>query len=119
MPRATTDAPRPLGGPAAELDRGEQRRSTTQNPQATALRRILGQALTHEGNPNLKLRKSKEATECYRAAEVAAISDPKTAAPAWFSLCATVYNTGDTDGARMACNRAIAAGPARANSYFL
>jgi tetratricopeptide (TPR) repeat protein len=87
---------------------------------ATALRRTLGQVLTNEGNAYLKLRKTKEATECYgRAAEVTAISDPKTAATAWFNLCATLYNTGDVDGTEPACSKAIAADPTRADAYFV
>lgn len=87
---------------------------------ATVLRRTLGQVLTSEGNAYLKLRKTKEATECYRrAAEVASAIDPKLAATAWFNLCATLYNTGDVDATPAACSKAIEADPTRANAYFV
>jgi len=85
-----------------------------------ALRRTLGQVLTNEGNGYLKLRKSKEAIECYRhAAEAVASIDQKTAATAWFNLCATLYNIGDVDGTPPACSKAIEADPTRADAYFV
>ncbi len=87
---------------------------------ATALRRTLGQVLTNEGNGYLKLRKNKEAIGCYtRAAEIASEIDTKLAATAWFNLCATLYNMGDTDGTPAACDKAIAADPTRVNAYFV
>ena len=87
---------------------------------ATALRRTLGQVLTNEGNAYLKLKNSKEALECYRrAAEALAGVDQKTAATAWFNLCATLYNIGDIDATPAACDKAIAADPTRANAYFV
>jgi tetratricopeptide (TPR) repeat protein len=87
---------------------------------ATALLRTLGQVVTNEGNAYLKLHKNTEAIECYRhAAETASAIDPKMAATAWFNLCATLYNMGDTDGTPAACDKAIAADPTRANAYFV
>ena len=87
---------------------------------ATALRRTLGQVFTNEGNAYLKLRKTKEATECYRrAAEIVSAIDPKLGATAWFNLCATLYNTGDADATPAACSKAIAADPTRADAYFV
>jgi len=87
---------------------------------ATELRRILGQALTSEGNAYLKLRNTKEATGCYqRAAETASAIDPKSAATAWFNLCATLYNAGEADAVPAACDKAIAADPTRADAYFV
>jgi tetratricopeptide (TPR) repeat protein len=87
---------------------------------SAALRRILAPVLTNEGNGYLKLRKNKEATECYRhAAEIASETDPKAAAMAWFNLCATLYNAGDVDGTPLVCNKAIAADPTRADAYFI
>jgi tetratricopeptide (TPR) repeat protein len=87
---------------------------------ATALRRTLGQVLTNEGNGYLKLRKTNEAIACYRrAAEAVTGIDQKTAATAWFNLCATLYNIGDVDATPAACDKAIAADPTRANAYFV
>jgi tetratricopeptide (TPR) repeat protein len=87
---------------------------------ATALLRTLGQVVTNEGNAYLKLHKTKEATECYRhAAETASAIDPKMAATAWFNLCATLYNIGDTEATPAACSRAIQADPTRADAYFV
>ena len=87
---------------------------------ASALRRTLEQVLISEGNGYLKLRKSKEATECYRrAADIASEIDPKTAATAWFNLCATLYNAGDVDATPAACSKAIEADPTRADAYFV
>jgi tetratricopeptide (TPR) repeat protein len=87
---------------------------------ASALRRTLDQVLISEGNGYLKLRKSKEATECYRrAADIASEIDPKTAATAWFNLCATLYNVGDADATPAACSKAIEADPTRADAYFV
>lgn len=87
---------------------------------AAALRRTLGQVLTSEGNAYSKMRKSKEATECYRrAAEAVTGIDQKTAATAWFNLCATLYNIGDVDGTPPACSKAIEVDPTRADAYFV
>jgi tetratricopeptide (TPR) repeat protein len=87
---------------------------------ATALLHTLGQVVTNEGNAYLKLHKNKEATECYRhAAETASAIDPKMAATAWFNLCATLYNIGDTEETPAACSRAIQADPTRADAYFV
>jgi tetratricopeptide (TPR) repeat protein len=87
---------------------------------AITLQRTLGQVLTNEGNGYLKLRKNKEATECYRrAAEIASEIDPKMAATSWFNLCATLYNAGDVDAVPAACDKAIQADPTHADSYFV
>ncbi len=47
-----------------------------------------------------------------------ASADPN-AATAWFNLCATAYNTGDTEAALKACDRAIAADPGKADAWFI
>jgi tetratricopeptide (TPR) repeat protein len=87
---------------------------------ASALRRTLEEVLTNEGNGYLKLRRNKEATECYRrAAKIASEIDPKLGATAWFNLCATLYNAGDVEAVPTACNKAIAADPTRADAYFV
>lgn len=75
----------------------------------------LGQMLTSEGNAYLKLKKNPEAIAAFtKAAELS--SNPATA---YFNLCATQYNTGNTEGAIPACNKAIAADPNNAMAYFI
>jgi tetratricopeptide (TPR) repeat protein len=75
----------------------------------------VGQMLTNEGNAYLKLKKNDKAIEAYTKA---ASMDPNPAT-AYFNICATQYNTGNTQGALAACDKAIAADPARADAYFI
>lgn len=75
----------------------------------------FGQIYTNEGNAYLKLKKNPEAIAAFtKAAEL----DPNPAT-AYFNLCATQYNTGNTDGALAACDKAISADPNRADAYFI
>lgn len=75
----------------------------------------LSQMLSNQGNAYLKLSKTTEAIAAFtKAAEVA--PNPGVA---YFNLCATQYNTGNTDGAIQACDKAIAADPNRADAYFI
>jgi len=71
--------------------------------------------LTQQGNAFLKLKKNKEATEAFTKA---AAMDPNPGT-AYFNLCATQYNTGNSEGALQACDKAIAADPNRADAYFI
>jgi len=48
----------------------------------------------------------------------AAALDPKPAV-AYFNLCATQYNIGEVAGALVACDKAIAADPRKADAYFI
>lgn len=74
-----------------------------------------GQMLSTEGNAYLKLKKNPEAVAAFtKAAEL----DPNPGV-AFFNLCATQYNTGNTKGALEACDKAIAADPNRADAYFI
>jgi tetratricopeptide (TPR) repeat protein len=75
----------------------------------------VAQMLTMEGNSFLKLHKNPEAIDAYTKA--AALSP--NPAVAYFNLCATQYNTGNLDGALAACDKAIAADPAKADAYFV
>jgi tetratricopeptide (TPR) repeat protein len=75
----------------------------------------IGHMLTSEGNAYLKLHKNKEAVDAYTQA---ASMDPNPGI-AYFNLCATEYNTGNTEGALDACDKAIAADPNKADAYFI
>ncbi|HUK29824.1 MAG TPA: tetratricopeptide repeat protein [Candidatus Acidoferrum sp.] len=75
----------------------------------------IGMMLTSEGNAYLKLKKNDLAIAEYtKAAEL----DPNPGT-AYFNICAVQYNTGNTDGALAACDRAIAADPKKADAYFI
>jgi tetratricopeptide (TPR) repeat protein len=67
------------------------------------------------GNVYLRLKRTDDAIAAYTKAAPLA-SDPGLA---YFNLCAILYNTGQTDGALAACNKAIAADPGRADAYFV
>ena len=75
----------------------------------------VAQMLTNEGNAYLKLKKNDKAIESYTKA---AALDPNPGT-AYFNLCATQYNSGNTQGALAACDKAIAADPNRADAYFI
>jgi tetratricopeptide (TPR) repeat protein len=75
----------------------------------------IGQMLASQGNAYLKLHKNPQAIAAFtKAAEM----DPNPAI-AYFNLCATQYNTGNTEGALAACDKAIAADPNKAEAYFI
>lgn len=75
----------------------------------------MAQMLTNEGNAYLKLHKNQEAVAAFTKA---ASMDPNPGT-AYFNLCATQYNSGNTEGALDACNKAIAADPNRVDAYFI
>ena len=87
------------------------------NPSTDPVKKTTGIArmLTSEGNCYLKLKNIKEAIAAYSKA--AALD--RNPGVAYFNLCATMYNTGDADGAISACDRAIAADPNKADAYFI
>ncbi len=75
----------------------------------------VGQMLTNEGTAYLKLKKTPEAIAAYnRAAELST-----NKGTAYFNICATQYNIGNTEGALMACDKAIAADPNKADAYYI
>lgn len=87
------------------------------NPATDPAKKKAGVAkmYTNEGNAYLKLKKNPEAIAAFtKAAEM----DPNPGT-AWFNLCATQYNSGNTQGALPACDKAIAADPNRAEAYFI
>lgn len=75
----------------------------------------ISQMLTNEGNAYLKLKQNDKAIAAYTKA-ASMDSNPGTA---YFNICATQYNTGNTEGALAACDKAIAADPTRADAYFI
>ncbi|HEY7405069.1 MAG TPA: tetratricopeptide repeat protein [Candidatus Angelobacter sp.] len=96
--------------PAAEA-------ATKNDPKAdpAKTKATLGQIYANEGNAYLKIKKNPEAIAAFtKAAEL----DPNPAI-AYFNLCATQYNTGNTDGALAACDKAIAADPNKADAYYI
>jgi tetratricopeptide (TPR) repeat protein len=75
----------------------------------------VGQMYALQGNAYLKLKKNPEALTAFtKAAEM----DPNPAV-AYFNICATQYNTGNMEGAAVACDKAIQADPAKADAYFI
>ncbi|HTW33701.1 MAG TPA: tetratricopeptide repeat protein [Rhizomicrobium sp.] len=76
---------------------------------------VISKMLVNEGNCFLKLRRTQEATAAY---EKAAPLSP-TPARAYFNLCATYYNTGNTAAALPACDKAIQFDPNKADAYFI
>ena len=76
----------------------------------------IGRMYTAIGNANLKLRKNDDAVAAYTKA---AAIDPNPAV-AYFNLCATLYNMGQTGPKAIAvCDKAIAADPKKADAYFI
>jgi tetratricopeptide (TPR) repeat protein len=76
----------------------------------------IGRIYTSIGNANLKLRKNDDAIAAYSKA---AAIDPHPAV-AYFNLCATFYNMGQTGPKAIAtCDKAIAADPKKADAYFI
>jgi len=75
----------------------------------------VGLMLTNEGNAYLKLKKMPEAIAAYNQAATIS-SNPGLA---YFNICATQYNIGNMEGAAVACDKAIAADPNKADAYFI
>lgn len=75
----------------------------------------IAQMLSFEGNNYLKLNKQKEAIDAFtKSAEMS--PNPGLA---YYNICATQYNAGNTQGALAACDKAIAADPNHAESYYI
>jgi tetratricopeptide (TPR) repeat protein len=83
--------------------------------QKNAAPAAIGQIYTMIGNANLKLKKNDAAISAY---EKAAALDPNPAV-AYFNICATLYNIGETVKTIAACDKAIAADPKKADAYFV
>ncbi|HEX2331373.1 MAG TPA: tetratricopeptide repeat protein [Candidatus Angelobacter sp.] len=95
-------------------------KDTKQDPKNPAsdpakIKTALTQIYSNEGSAYSKLKKGPEAVAAYtKAAEL----DPNPGT-AYFNICATQYNSGNTDGALAACDKAIAADPKKADAYFI
>ena len=76
----------------------------------------IGRIFTMIGNANLKLKKNDAAVAAYtKAAKI----DPN-AAVAYFNLCVTLHNMGEPAAKSVpACDKAIAADPKKADTYFI
>jgi len=89
--------------------------ATPEPKRLAAVNAKLGEMYVHQGNAYLKLRRNDEAIAAYaKAAE----RDPQPAR-AYFNLCATSYNVGDTEGAIRACQNAVELDPAKADAHFI
>ncbi|HZD96189.1 MAG TPA: tetratricopeptide repeat protein, partial [Candidatus Sulfotelmatobacter sp.] len=91
--------------------------NAAKDPKADPAKAKAGVAsmLTNEGSAYGKLKQPQKAVEAYtKAAEM----DPNPGT-AYFNLCATQYNSGNTQGALAACEKAIAADPNRADAYYI
>ncbi|HLY91625.1 MAG TPA: tetratricopeptide repeat protein [Candidatus Angelobacter sp.] len=75
----------------------------------------IAKMLNNEGSAYLKLKQPQKAVDAYTKA---ASLDPNPGT-AYFNLCATQYNSGNTQGALAACDKAIAADPNRADAYYI
>ena len=75
----------------------------------------IGRIWTTIGNANLKLKKNDVAIAAYNKA---AALDPNPAV-AYFNICATLYNAGETVKTLAACDKAIAADLKKADAYFI
>jgi tetratricopeptide (TPR) repeat protein len=79
------------------------------------LHAALAQMLTNKGNAFPKLKQNDEAIAAFKDAAGYSAS-PGTA---WFNICATEYNIGNTTDAVATCDKAIAANPKKADAYFI
>jgi tetratricopeptide (TPR) repeat protein len=75
----------------------------------------LAATLTAKGNMLLKLKDQPGAIAAYERAALLSVNP----GVAYFNICATFYNMGDTKTAPAACDKAIAADPSRADAYFI
>jgi len=74
----------------------------------------LAHMLSNEAMAFLRLNRNREAIAAWtREAGI------DTSPVAYFNLCATQYNSGNTEGALDACDKAIAADPGKADAWFI
>jgi tetratricopeptide (TPR) repeat protein len=92
-----------------------RRSAEAANDGSAKAKAAVAQMLTMQGNSYLKLRKNPQAVDAFTKA--AALSP--NPAVAYFNLCATQYNAGNMEAALAACDKAIAADPAKADAYFI
>jgi tetratricopeptide (TPR) repeat protein len=68
-----------------------------------------------KGNALLKLKRTSEAIEAYNQGAEFALNQGR----AYFNICATLYNIGDTHGAPAACRKCLEADPSKADAWFI
>ncbi|MFZ1084108.1 MAG: tetratricopeptide repeat protein [Terracidiphilus sp.] len=75
----------------------------------------LAQIYIGKGNALLKLKRIADAIAAYnQSAELAS-----NAGPAYFNLCAVLYNNGNTQDSAAACRKCVQADPTKANAWFV
>jgi tetratricopeptide (TPR) repeat protein len=85
------------------------------NPDPARAKAGIGQMQFSMGNSYVKMGKSTEAIDLFtKAAE----GDPNPA-PAYLNLCVVYYNSGKFEDAVAACDKSIAANPAKPDPWFL
>ena len=83
-------------------------------PNAEKAKAALASLLTTRGNILLKQHRMADAIAAYEKA--AAVANPGVA---YFNICALLYNQGRMQEVVPACDKAIAADPAKADAYFI
>jgi tetratricopeptide (TPR) repeat protein len=83
--------------------------------QKNAVPGVLPRIYTAIGNANLKLKRNDAAISAYNQA-AALDANPGVA---YFNICAVLYNAGETVKTLVACDKAIAADPKKADAYFI
>lgn len=114
--QAAADADMRNGQYEAAISAYERAIAAAQSGQPdAAVNAAISKMLVSEGNCLLKLHRTEEAEAAYAKAA------PLSPNPglAYFNLCATYYNTGKTEGALAACDKAIAFNPGKADAYFI
>jgi len=114
--QATADADMRNGQYEAAISVYERGIATAESgrPDA-AVNAEISKMLMNEGNCLLKLHRTEMAFAAYeKAAGLSPDSDT-----AYFNLCATYYNAGNTGAALTACDKVIKVNPAHADAYFI
>ena len=96
------------------LDAAEGEKPAAGQPDS-AWKQLKSKIYLSRGNSFLKLRRNAEAIEAYNQSALLA-SNPGLA---YFNICATLYNIGDTENGLPACRKSVEADPTRANAWFI
>jgi tetratricopeptide (TPR) repeat protein len=92
-----------------------QQEKPAQGQPDAAWREDLAKIYIGKGNALLKLNRTTEAVEEYNhAAEFAA-----NPGPAYFNICAVLYNSGDTTNSPAACRKCLQVDPSKIDAWFI